>query len=269
MMKMNRKALVLLASVLLAASAAGCGDPAENGGSTLEAMASLPESGKETGTGPDAGEPAATAEPTAVPTAEPTAEPTVEPTAEPTTTPAEESTDTPTPSPEEQTWIDAVYASYINFLNARAQANAKLMEGDIDGYTGLREPAYNDFTELLGVPESKDGLEAFSTKLSPYAYDTGIEQKGKNGIYLLQTSDGMHLGLMFMDDDTGTPGLSDDTDSLWVVVSENPKTHYGLEVIWVRNNDTASGDKLTELETSGIEKDTTTVLNQACTCYFE
>jgi len=103
MMKMNRKALALLVSVLLAAATAGCGNPAENNDPALEAMASLPESGKET----DAGEPAVTAEPTAAPateptaapTAEPTVEPTTEPTAEPTTAPTVEPTDEPTVAP--------------------------------------------------------------------------------------------------------------------------------------------------------------------------
>ncbi len=103
MMKMNRKALALLASVLLAVSAAGCGNPAEDSGPALEAVASLPESGKETGAEPDAGEPAATAEPTAAtttePTAEPAAEPTVEPTAAPTTAPTAEPTVEPTAAP--------------------------------------------------------------------------------------------------------------------------------------------------------------------------
>ncbi len=97
MMKMNRKALALLAAALLAVSAAGCGNPAEDSGPALEAMASLPESGRETGTEPTA-EP--TAVPTVAPTAEPTAAPTVAPTAEPTTEPTVEPTAEPVATAE-------------------------------------------------------------------------------------------------------------------------------------------------------------------------
>ncbi len=108
MMKMNRKALALLAAALLTVSAAGCGNPAEDSGPALEAMASLPESGRETGTEPTA-EPttvptvAPTAEPTAAPTVAPTAEPTTEPTVEPTTEPAATTEPTVEPTVEPTT----------------------------------------------------------------------------------------------------------------------------------------------------------------------
>jgi len=93
MMKMNRKVLALLVSAMLAASAAGCGNPAEDSGPAQEAMASL------TGAG---GEPAATAGPTAEPATEPTAEPTAESTATPTAEPTAEPTVAPTAAPTEE-----------------------------------------------------------------------------------------------------------------------------------------------------------------------
>jgi len=258
MMKRNRKALALLTSVLLAAATAGCGNPVENNGSAPGVIVSLSESGTKTGAGSDTGEPAVTAESTEEPvaTAEPTTAPTAEPvaTAEPTAVP----TDTPAPSPEEQAWIDAVYESYINFLNVRTEANAKLMEGDIEGYTIMRQTAYDNFADLLGISDGRDELSA---KLSPYAYTVGFEQKGGSGTYLLQTSDEKHLALMFVDEN-GDPGVSG--DSMWVVTSENPKTYYGLEVMRDTRN-----DKLEELESSGIEEDVTKVMNQACWITFE
>lgn len=111
MMKMNRKALVLLASVMLAASTAGCGNTAENNGPAVEALASVPETGTEEETpgttalpneetaepeektGTATAEPAVTEEETSVATAAPDAEPAA------TSEPAPASAATPAPEP--------------------------------------------------------------------------------------------------------------------------------------------------------------------------
>lgn len=73
MMKLNRKALALLACAMLTVTAAGCGNPAENNENApaLEAMASLQESGVETDADNAEADPTEEPSDTAAPTEEP------------------------------------------------------------------------------------------------------------------------------------------------------------------------------------------------------